>query len=173
MSREAEVTLFNLEKTEGRAHGNLYPFHEGKKMIMLILLSCGSDRTWGKGIKLYQMLHIRKAVFTERMVGHWNKLPREAVAASSLSEFRKHLDDTLRHMVWFLGVRSHDLNLMICGSLPVRYFMILGYRDPFSQFRSAVPVMSFPHLSGNLRQLAFLGSGLERQPRCCVRTSQQ
>ena len=41
-------------------------------------------------------LDIRKRFFTERMVGHWNRLPREA---PSLSEFKEHLDDALSHMI--------------------------------------------------------------------------
>ena len=44
-------------------------------------------------------LDIRKRLFTERVVSHWNRLPREVVMASSLSEFKMHLDDALSHMV--------------------------------------------------------------------------
>jgi len=44
-------------------------------------------------------LDIRKRLFTERVVGQWNWLPREVVTALSLSEFKEHLDDTLSHMV--------------------------------------------------------------------------
>ena len=44
-------------------------------------------------------LDIRKRFFTERVVGHWNRLPRETVTAPSLSEFKERLDDTLSHMV--------------------------------------------------------------------------
>ncbi|KFV13398.1 hypothetical protein N339_01301, partial [Pterocles gutturalis] len=50
------------------------------------------------GMKLCQgkfRLGIRERFFTERVVGPWNRLPREAVMAPSLSEFKEHLDDTL------------------------------------------------------------------------------
>lgn len=44
-------------------------------------------------------LDIRKSFFTKRVVGHWHRLPREVATAFSLLEFRKPLDNTLRHMV--------------------------------------------------------------------------
>ncbi|KAK4813301.1 hypothetical protein QYF61_023452 [Mycteria americana] len=43
-------------------------------------------------------LDIRKRFFTERVVGHWNRLPREVVMAPSLSEFKERLADALSHM---------------------------------------------------------------------------
>ena len=42
-------------------------------------------------------LDIRKNFFTARVVGHWNRLPRELVV--SLEVFKKHIDKALQDMV--------------------------------------------------------------------------
>ena len=44
-------------------------------------------------------MDIRKRLFTERVVGRGNRLPREVVMAPSLPEFKERLDDALSHMV--------------------------------------------------------------------------
>ena len=43
-------------------------------------------------------LDIRKRFFTKRVVKNWNRLPRDIVTATSLSEFKKCLDCALSHM---------------------------------------------------------------------------
>jgi len=44
-------------------------------------------------------MDIRKNFFTERVVRHWNRLPREAVESPSLEEFNKRVDVALQDVV--------------------------------------------------------------------------
>ncbi|KFR12991.1 hypothetical protein N306_11116, partial [Opisthocomus hoazin] len=44
-------------------------------------------------------LDIRKKSFTVRVVKHWNRLPREAVAAPSLEMLKARLDGALSNLV--------------------------------------------------------------------------
>ncbi|KFR16557.1 hypothetical protein N306_06086, partial [Opisthocomus hoazin] len=44
-------------------------------------------------------LDIRKKFFTMRVVKHWNRLPREVVAAPSLEVFKARLDGALSNLV--------------------------------------------------------------------------
>ena len=71
---------------------------EGEQMFTRV----DSDRTRGNGLKLGQgrfRLDIRKKFFTQRVVTHWNRLPRKVVDAPSLETFKARLDVALSSLV--------------------------------------------------------------------------
>ena len=78
-----------------------------------------SDRTKGNGLKLRQgrfRLDIRRNFFTQKVVTHWNRVPKEAVDAPSLETFKARLDVALGSLVWWL-VTVHIAGALKLGNL--------------------------------------------------------
>ncbi|KAK4806610.1 LOW QUALITY PROTEIN: hypothetical protein QYF61_013865 [Mycteria americana] len=91
-------SLFSLEKRRLRglliAVYNFLMRELEREVLISSLWSLGKFR-----------LDIRKKFFTERVVKHWNKLPREVIMAPSLAVIKKCLDNALRYTCWGLEGR--------------------------------------------------------------------
>ena len=100
-----ELGLFSLEKRKRR--GDLIVAFQYLKKVFKqegeqLFTRVNSNRTKGDGFKLRQgrfRLDIRKKFFTQRVVTHWNRLPKEVVDAPSLEAFKPRLDVALGSLV--------------------------------------------------------------------------
>ena len=98
--------LFCLEKR--RLQGDLiaaFQYLKGayKQEGEQLLTKMDTDSTRGNGFKLKQgrfNLDIWRKFFTQTLVMHWNRLPKEVVDAPSLDVFKARLDGALGNLVW-------------------------------------------------------------------------
>ena len=137
--RLRELGLISMEKRN--LQGDLivaFQYLKGayKQEEVQLFTKVDSDRTRGISFKLRQGrfgLDIRRKFFIQRVVTHWNSLPKEAVDAPSLEAFKARLDVALGSLVQGLvampmagGLKLHDH----CGPFQPRPFydsMIVYY----------------------------------------------
>ena len=91
-------------------------------------MSVDSGRTRWNSFKLRQgrlRLDIRRKFFTQRVVTHWNRLPKEVVDAPSLEALKARLDVALGSLVWWLATLHIAEGLKLndhCGPFQLRLF---------------------------------------------------
>ena len=91
------------EEAEGRLYRGLQLPHKGRRRGRRWSLLCGDQwqdpRRWQAYVPGRFILGIWKKFFIQRVVEHWNRSPRDAVTAPSLTLFKKQLNNAEWHGV--------------------------------------------------------------------------
>jgi len=86
-------------------------------------------------------------LFTQRMVMHWNRLPKEVVDAPSLEAFRARLDVALGSLLWWL------VTLHIAGGLKLNDHCGPFQPRPFYDYDSMIQEQIILHFANDLSTL--------------------
>ena len=100
-----ELGMFSLQKR--RLRGDLiaaFQYLNGayKKDGKVLFTWVDNDRRRGNGFKLKEgrfRLAVRRKFFTQRVVRHWNRLPRQVVDAPSTELFKASLNGALANLI--------------------------------------------------------------------------